>query len=152
VDKDRLLVLVEKEWVSFLASFENLNDELMRQPGVVGNWSVRDIIVHVTTWEEEALKFLPVIIKNLPVPKYIKFGGIDGFNALEQKRKQRYSLKKARRELDKVHQHLVDYLRSIQPVTFLTNKRFVKRAYYDTYGHYREHSKQVSDWRLKNEL
>jgi hypothetical protein len=152
VNKDRLLILVDKEWASFLASLKNINDELIRQPGVVGDWSVRDIIAHVTTWEEEALKFLPVILKNLPVPKYTKFGGIDGFNALEQKRKQHYSLKKAWKELHAVHQHLVDYLKSIQPDTFRNNKRFVKRIYYDTYGHYREHSKQVFDWRQKNTL
>ena len=34
----------------------------MSEQGVTGSWSVKDIIAHVTTWEEEALKHLPLIL------------------------------------------------------------------------------------------
>jgi len=35
----------------------------MQLPGVVGDWSVKDIIAHVTGWEEEALKCFNQAIK-----------------------------------------------------------------------------------------
>jgi hypothetical protein len=35
----------------------------MMEPGVTGAWSVRDTLAHVTSWEEEALKHLPLILK-----------------------------------------------------------------------------------------
>ena len=150
--KERTLSKLEREWQALFQLWEDLPEDILLLPGAVGHWSTRNVMAHITTWEEEALKFLPVIVKDLPVPKYTRYGGIDGFNAQEQKRKQHYSLKKAKEELDIVHRHLIDYLKSVQADTFLTNKRFVKRIYYDAYGHYREHRKQVIDWRYKNKL
>jgi hypothetical protein len=145
--KDNLLKLLEKEWSTLLASFNGLDDNILRQPGIVGKWSIRDIIIHITTWEEEALKALPLIINKMPVPRYVKYGGIDSFNAREQERKKGYSLEKAKQEFYQVHSKLIDYLISIPDSTFQNNKRFIKRIYWDTYGHYREHHKQVLVWR-----
>ena len=33
----------------------------MMEPGVTGDWSVKDVLAHVTIWEAEALKYLPLI-------------------------------------------------------------------------------------------
>ena len=35
----------------------------MLEPGVTGAWSVKDILAHVTTWEGEALKHLPLVLR-----------------------------------------------------------------------------------------
>ena len=40
----------------------------MVEPGVVGNWSVKDVLAHVTTWEEEAQKYLPAILEGRRPP------------------------------------------------------------------------------------
>ena len=40
--------------VAFDASCAGLSDVRPMEPGVTGAWSVRDILAHVTTWEEEA--------------------------------------------------------------------------------------------------
>jgi hypothetical protein len=37
----------------------------------MGEWSVKDILAHVTTWEEEALKYLPLILTGGRPPRYI---------------------------------------------------------------------------------
>ena len=50
-------------------------------PNVVDDWSVKDILAHVTTWEEEALKHLPLIIAGRTPPRSAAQGGIDAFNA-----------------------------------------------------------------------
>jgi hypothetical protein len=41
----------------------SLPDSQVLEPGVQGRWSVRDILAHVTTWEEEALTHLPLILE-----------------------------------------------------------------------------------------
>ena len=40
------------------------------QSGVTGDWSVCDILAHVTTWEQEALKYLPTILEGSTPPRY----------------------------------------------------------------------------------
>jgi len=63
VDRQQLLKRVDKAWMAFKASYTGLCDLCLVEHGVKGNWSVRDIIAHVTTWDEEALKHLPLILK-----------------------------------------------------------------------------------------
>lgn len=44
---------------AFQDSYVGLSAPEMMEPGVTGDWSMRDILAHVATWEEEALKCLP---------------------------------------------------------------------------------------------
>jgi hypothetical protein len=48
------LIARDAAWEAFKASYARLSDAEMMQPGVTGDWSVRDILAHVTTWEEDA--------------------------------------------------------------------------------------------------
>ena len=81
MDKQQLLKQLEKAWAAIKESYAGLSDSQLTEPGVMGNWSVKDILAHVTTWEEEALKYLPLILESGRPPRYAKYGGIDAFNA-----------------------------------------------------------------------
>jgi hypothetical protein len=77
----------------------------LMEPGVSGMWSVRDIIAHVTTWEEEALKHLPSILEDRRPSRYsVTYGGIDAFNAQMTRPKGGLPLSEVFRQLDDVHQ------------------------------------------------
>src|SRR5438874_12320326 len=88
MDKQQLLKRLEKAWATIKGSYAGLSDSQMTEPGVMGNWSVKDILAHVTTWEEEALKYLPLIITGGRPPRYSESGSIDAVHAqmTEQKR------------------------------------------------------------------
>jgi len=57
--KEQALKKIEQAWAAFQDSYVGLTDEQMMEPGITGDWSVRDILAHVTWWEAEALKHLP---------------------------------------------------------------------------------------------
>src|SRR2546426_367475 len=83
----------------------------MVKPGVTGDWSVRDILAHVTTWEEEALTHLPLILEGGTPPRdSVRYGGIDAFNARMTEQKARLSLSAVRRQLDGAHRRLIDFI------------------------------------------
>ena len=42
----------------------------LAEPGVSGGWSVKDSLTHVTTWEAEALQYLPLILAGGTPPRY----------------------------------------------------------------------------------
>src|ERR1041384_4356106 len=89
----RLLERIDAAWRDFIASYDGLAPNELETPGVTGSWSIRDIIAHVTTWEEEALEHLPAILAGRRPPRYsVRYGGIDAFNALMTKRKEDLSL------------------------------------------------------------
>ena len=62
--RQQLLQRLDKAWVAFNKSYAGLSDSQLMEPGVSGTWSVRDILTHVTTWEEEVLKRLPLILSS----------------------------------------------------------------------------------------
>lgn len=111
------------------------------------NWSVKDILAHVTTWEEEALKYLPLILAEGKPPRYIQFGGIDAFNAQMAEQKRDMTLSDVQRQLDETHRQLIDYLQSLPEEHFTRETRFRHRLRLDTYSHYPLHARAIQEWR-----
>src|SRR5256886_16300602 len=82
VSRTRLLRRLDQAWQAFQESYAGLSEAEVLEPGVTGTWSVKDIIAHVTWWEEEALGHLPLILAGGRPPRYsVTYGGIDAFHA-----------------------------------------------------------------------
>ena len=149
MNRERALNRIEQGWKAFLESFTDLTDNMLMESGAVGHWSVRDVLTHITSWEEEALKALPIILDGNPTPRYRRYGGIDAFNALEQERKRQLSIDEVKQELMATHKHLLTFLAELPESAFSANRRFLKRLRLDTYNHYREHAVQITRWRAE---
>jgi DinB superfamily len=135
-------------WRAFKASYAGLSDAQLMEPGVTGAWSVRDIIAHVTTWEEEALKHLPSILEGRRPPRYsVTYGGIDAFNAQMTTRKGGLSLSEVFRQLDDVHQRVIDVIERSPESHLISEARFRRRLRLDTYTHYPKHAHAIRRWR-----
>jgi len=130
-----------------LGSVEGLPDNALLEPNVVGVWSIRDTLAHVTTWEVEAQKALPVILRDQSLPRYAQNGGIDAFNAREREKKKNLSTHQVREELLATHQHLMSFLEAVPESYFISSNRFIRRLRWDIWNHYREHSRQILAWR-----
>ena len=148
MDKQQLLKRLEMKWAAIKESYTGLSDSQLTEPGVVGNWSVKDILAHVTTWEEEALKYLPVILEGGTPPRYrVAYGGIDAFNALMTERKKSLPLSEVLRQVDEVHRRLLDLIQSAPEDQFARETRFRRRLRLDTYHHYPQHAEAIRRWR-----
>ena len=132
---------------AFKESYAGLSEAQLMQPGVSGVWSVRDTIAHVTTWEQEALAHLPLIIAGGTPPRYAAQGGIDAFNARATQDGRRRSLAEVLRRRDQTHARLVEFIRSQPAGTFGGRTRARRRLRLDTYGHYPEHTAAIRAWR-----
>ena len=127
-----------------------MSESQLTEPGVTGSWSVKDIIAHVTWWEEEALKHLPLIVKGgTPVRYSTEYGGIDAFNAQMTELKRGLSLPDVLRQMDETHRRLVAYVQSAPEVQFTLETRFRRRLRLDTYSHYPKHAKAIREWRQR---
>jgi hypothetical protein len=148
MDRQRLLKQLDKAWVAIKESYTGLSDSQLTEPGVTGHWSVKDILAHVTTWEEEALQYLPLIIEGGKPPRYsLQYGGIDAFNARMTEQKRGLSVSDVLRQLDETHRRLIDYVQSVPEEQFTRETRFRRRLRLDTYSHYPKHAKAIRQWR-----
>src|SRR5688572_19503186 len=146
--RQRLLNRLDTAWRAFKESYAGLSEVQLMEPGVSGVWSVRDIIAHVTTWEEEALKHLPSILEGRRPPRYsVTYGGIDAFNARMTKRKEGLSLSEVLRQFENTHQRLIDLIERAPEDQLIRETRFRRRLRLETYGHYPVHSKAIRRWR-----
>ena len=93
MDRGRLLKRLDRAWEAFKQSYAGVPDAELLEPGVTGAWSIKDIIAHVTWWEEEALTHLPLILTGGRPPRYsVTYGGIDAFNARMTEKRKDWSL------------------------------------------------------------
>lgn len=144
----KVIAKLDAAWTEFQAAFAGLTAEQLQEPGVTGTWSVRDLIAHVTWWEEEALRHLPVILAGGRPPRYsVTYGGIDAFNALMFAQKRGRSLAEVRADGEDTHRRLVAFLQGVPPEHLAGDTRFRRRLRLDTYGHYPIHTRQIQAWR-----
>jgi hypothetical protein len=148
MNRRQLQERIEGAWATFQGSYAGLDEAQMLEPGVTGRWSVRDIIAHVTTWEQESLAHLPTLMEGGRAPKYSdRYGGIDAFNALKTEEKAGLPLREVFLEQEETHRRLLEFIDQVPEEHFATETRFRRRLRYDTYGHYPLHAEAILRWR-----
>lgn len=148
MNREQLLRRLDARWLELEQSWAGLTESQMTQPGVAGDWSVRDVLAHVSWWEEEALEHLPTILEGRRPPRYADaWGGIDAFNAAMSERWRALTLDEVLERRQATHARLVAYLTSVPEEQIATETRFRRRLRLDTWGHYPLHARAIRDWR-----
>ena len=151
MDRKQLLQRIDRAWGALEASYFGLSESELVETGVMGSWSIKDIIAHVTWWEEEALTHLPSILEGEQPPRYsITYGGIDAFNAKKYEEKKDLSISKVLQQRDETHRRLIDFLHQVPEAQIEREARFRRRLRLDTYGHYPKHAEVIQEWLKKS--
>jgi uncharacterized damage-inducible protein DinB len=143
MNHQQLLARIDTAWSALQASYRGLSDDQLTTPGVMGNWSIKDILAHVTDWEEEALHHLPTVMAGQRPPRYASTGGIDAFNARKSEENRQRSLTEVLQRHADIHQQLIDFVSSVPEEFIRTDTRFRHRLRLDTYGHYPLHTAAI---------
>ena len=151
MSKENILKHLDDNWQQLVDSISGLSEEDLLQPNVCGTWSIRDIMNHISTWEEEAMQNIPLILAGESTPRYSASGGIEAFNARSQQDKKDLALPRIKREFYATHQRFINHISSIPKSSFENNSRLAKRIRLDGYAHYTEHSTQILQWRHHNQ-
>jgi hypothetical protein len=148
VNRRQVLERLDAAWTAFRDSYAGLPEARLTEPGVAGDWSVKDVIAHVTAWEEEALTHLPHILDGGRPPRYsTTYGGIDAFNAQTMERTRALPLAEVLRRQEEIHRRLVAYIETVPEDQFARETRVRRRLRIDTYGHYPLHAEMIRAWR-----
>jgi uncharacterized protein (TIGR03083 family) len=145
--RERTLARLDAEWRAFLDAVDSVPTADLTEPGVVGDWTVRDLLVHVSSWEGEFLKALPLVLDGRRPPAYSTvYGGIDAFNKLTQEQNRGRTLDEVRADLEATHNRLLESLAPLPDDALLSKTRLARRLRLDTYVHYREHAAHLRAW------
>ncbi len=149
MNREQLLHKLDIAWTALRSSYDGLSDAQLTESGVVEEWSVKDILAHVTIWEEEALTHLPVVMAGGRPPRYAAQGGIDAFNARKTAEKRDLSLATVLEQHEETHRRLIAFLATAPEELFTRETRFRHRLRLDTYSHYPIHTAAIRAWRAR---
>ena len=68
MNKTELLEALEDSRQEMLEMIEDLADEILLLPGVNGNWSIKDILAHLTYWEGQVVTLLFQVLRGVSKP------------------------------------------------------------------------------------
>lgn len=153
-DREELVRYLQEARDGLRASFRGLSDERMTQPGAVGDWSVKDVLSHVASWEELALPDLARLARGdaavlASIDLYTT--NYDPFNAMIVSLRRHLGLDQVLRELDIVRADLMAAVARL-PDSVLAEGQFGRLLLKITAEHDEEHAQHILDWRKREEL
>jgi uncharacterized damage-inducible protein DinB len=132
---DRLLILqdVSKAWLDLLKATRQLSDEQLLAPGTVGVWSVKDVMGHVSFWEQHLIDTI------IALDAGNESDGIEDFEAANLEaaaEAESLTLGEIREEFASTHEELMLHLEQTPSLS----RDLIEGA---TYGHYIEHTADI---------
>lgn len=152
MNKQELLSKIEaahSEWQSFLGQVDQAR---LDEPGVTGDWSVKDLLAHLSSWQQRVLDRMDADKTGVPV----EFAGRD----LEEINVALYERNRDR-PLDTVLSEAKEtYSRFMERVRGLSEQQLFEPGHFsftkenpvydwiagDTFEHYDEHSATIREW------
>jgi hypothetical protein len=156
---NRRQVLAEMETArgELLKAIEGLGPEGMLAPGAVGDWSVRDVLQHISLWEAELVKLLVHLPKGRipPGERYAGKVDIDKLNAKWHAETKDRPLEHVLADFHAVRKQTVRRLETLtdadldiaKTLPWLRGRPLWEWVADDTWEHDREHAEQIRAWR-----
>jgi uncharacterized protein (TIGR03083 family) len=125
--KSQLLEAIRKERDALEAFLEGLATEEMLQPGIVGQWSVKDVLAHLVEWEQMFLGWyrtgLQGQLPDLPA-KGFNWRQLPALNEQIYQRHRDQSLTDVLKQFTASHQELVRTLQAMSEQELCTPDQF----------------------------
>ena len=156
--QDEILDALEDEREKFMDAIEGLSQEAMQEPGVIADWSVKDILFHLSMWEAELVKLLWQAVQGMK-PTTAQFGPkkVNEFNAAWQAQAQTRPLELVMDDFVAVRKQTARRVRSFadqdlddpERYSWLKGQPLWKWIAEDSFIHEAEHAAQIREWRLR---
>ena len=153
-DREQLLGELEKARSELRASYQGLSEEQMMRLGAVGEWSVKDVLSHVASWEEVVLPDLARLARG-DTPALVSIdlesANFDSANAVIMSQRRNLPLGQVLRELDIDRADVMAAVGRL-PDSALAEGQFARVLIQITAAHDREHAEGIFEWRRKEGL
>jgi hypothetical protein len=156
MNKAELLEALATQRNTMTQLLEDLPDETLLEPGVMGDWSIKDILGHLTHWEGQMVTLLFQVSQGISKPTTAHFGP-DQLNVLNQ----RWYEAGKDRSLDMVWQDWVNVRKQVirrvseiqekdlsnpRQFAWLKGKPLMQWILDETVEHEKEHLHHIQDW------
>jgi uncharacterized protein (TIGR03083 family) len=150
--KRELLEAIQKGRAEFEAALAKLSPEQMVAPGVMGEWSVKDILGHIGMWESRLVTILYAVERGATPSQLVHTQAeVDKVNAGSYAEQRDRPLDRVLADFHGVHRQLLKRLDAVEENDLFDPKRFqwmegeslAKLVAGDTFEHYAEHRSAI---------
>jgi len=151
-----LTELVEKANESLgllIQSTEGLYQGDMVIPNSIGKWSIKDVINHITAWEEEAAKAFEIWKVGIE-PDWNHINDLDEFNNANVKQRRKIPLSKVINQLQMVHNGVIENIKSVSDDEYINRGGIPKWLVNLITSHLDEHAEKINNYKyaLENRM
>jgi hypothetical protein len=160
VPKQEILRQIREARGAMLTAIEGLPDDAMLRPGVIGLWSIKDILSHLTSWESELITALARLDKGNRMPEIVQIEDIDEWNDEQYRAAARRPLNAVMEDFTGVHKHLLkaveglsdDTLENVRKFPWMEGEPLGYLIAENGYWHEQEHAENIRKWREEQGL
>jgi hypothetical protein len=157
IDKASILDEMRTNYAALEEILAPLDKTQMTTKGVIDGWSIKDILAHIASWHHRLLTWLDAAIRSeeptLSGPDSVE--EMDALNSQFYEENKSRSLDEVLTEFRTTHQRIMDIVQAMREDDLISPQRFAwtqgrplwRLVAGDTYEHYREHGKQIQEWR-----
>ena len=143
--KENVLRELETAWQTFQDVLARVPSERMDVGGVVESWSMKDLVSHITTWENEATKSLQNYLQHNDLNMLAWPADLDAFNARTSEEKRARPLADMFDDMKTTHEETVRFIRAMKEEAFDVPE-VEARIRIDTSTHYTDHIEDIQKW------
>ena len=159
MDRGEVRTVVEDSWRQLDAALADLDAAALAEPGVVGDWSVKDLVGHVAAWEQRALHLIAAW-RGGAGRDGIEDVAVEDYNAAEAERRHAWSLAQVQAEAAETRAQLRQALEALTDEDWVAPLRVGEQeAQVGTWvgnvlggalpgSHADEHAGQIWSWRV----
>ncbi|HZY40936.1 MAG TPA: ClbS/DfsB family four-helix bundle protein [Anaerolineae bacterium] len=157
MNKAELIQRIETDWMRLQASLDGLSEGQLHTPGVVGEWSIKDILAHITAWQTRLIAAMFKAEKGLIPDTTGADATVDKLNAQWYREMKDRPFDQVWDDLDASYHQILGRLENWSEADLFEPKRFkwMKGEPFerylagDSYEHYVEHAEHIKAWRKK---
>ena len=149
MSREELLQALDAEFVSLLSTLEGLGEEAATRVWY-GDWSVRDILAHISGWHREmAQAFERMARGERPVPEGTDYGDPNPWNAGFAKASVDTRFADMVQELKASKTAFVRAAEQVPTDRFEEGRAAYRILHASGIDHYREHAPEIREWRQR---
>ncbi|HKH29153.1 MAG TPA: maleylpyruvate isomerase N-terminal domain-containing protein [Sphingomicrobium sp.] len=141
-DVRALLERIEEAWRQLFAVLDDIPEERMSDPGVIGEWSLKDLFGHLAFWDEHAVAEIERALAGLPRED----NAWQEMNDTDHAARRDHTLPEQRAAMHQAHAALVERLEGVAGIEAAPIDEAIR---VDTYEHYLDHIKDIQSWRQR---
>ncbi len=151
-----LLRRLEKERGPLLQVLKSLSDDQLCLPNAVGDWSIKDLLCHVSDWERHFMEEIIQIRDERPVASWPE-SDFDPWNAELAAKKKALPLEQVKEAFPRVHEELVSTIESLpeealsRTVSIQGEQRNIEWYVAEVWKHDQEHLPDLLAWQRRLE-